>query len=76
MASVMVAPMLSPREIEILVALARGSTPKEIATSLDLSLYTVREYTRSARLKLGARSTEQAVAIAKDRHLVPRRRVA
>lgn len=72
----MPAPVLSPREVDVLVALAGGSAPKQIADELDLSVWTIREYIRSARLKLGARSTEQAVAIAKDRRLVPRARVA
>jgi DNA-binding CsgD family transcriptional regulator len=67
---VMPAPVLSPREIEVLVALAAGSAPKEIAGQLGITAWTVRMHIRTARRRLDARSTEQALLIAKDRRLL------
>ncbi|MDS7598465.1 LuxR family transcriptional regulator [Agrobacterium tumefaciens] len=53
---------LSRREKECLQLLARGITPKRIAFALQLSERTVRLYLGSARRKLGAATTYQAIA--------------
>jgi DNA-binding CsgD family transcriptional regulator len=55
---------LSPREREVLTALAVGRTGAEIADDLVLSPETVRNHIRNARAKLGARTRAQAIAIA------------
>ena len=57
-------PNLSTREREVLTLLALGETNQTIAEKLHLAPETVRNYTRSARAKLGARSRSQAIAIA------------
>ncbi len=44
---------LSPREISVITALAAGKTDKEIATTLDVKLETVRWYLKSVRNKIG-----------------------
>jgi len=46
-------PMLSPRESEILSALGRGESSKQIARSLDLSVRTVEAHRQSIKRKLG-----------------------
>ncbi|MDC8785549.1 response regulator transcription factor [Roseateles koreensis] len=46
-------PVLSPRESEILSALARGESSKQIARSLDLSVRTVETHRQSIKRKLG-----------------------
>jgi DNA-binding CsgD family transcriptional regulator len=68
----MPAPVLSPREIEVLVALAAGSAPKEIAGQLGVSVWTVHAHLRSARRRWAARSNEQLVAIAVRRRVIRR----
>lgn len=55
---------LSEREREVLTLLARGGDNKSIAGELYLAPETVRNYTRSARMKLGARSRSHAIALA------------
>lgn len=55
---------LSSREREVLTLLALGETNQTIAKKLHLSPETVRNYTRSARLKLGAKSRSHAIALA------------
>lgn len=57
-------PSLTDREREVLTMLALGETNQTIASELHLSPETVRNYTRSARAKLGARSRSHAIAIA------------
>jgi DNA-binding CsgD family transcriptional regulator len=58
---------LTPREREILSALALGRTGAEIATELVISPETVRNHVRNARAKLGARTRAQAIARALQR---------
>ncbi len=45
-------PVLSPRESEILSALARGETSKDIARRLDLSVRTVETHRQNIKRKL------------------------
>ena len=53
---------LSPREAETLRLLAMGQSRSQAAESLSISEHTIRVYIESARLKLGAQNTIQAVA--------------
>lgn len=55
-------PKLSQREIQCMEALARGRAPKQIAYDLGLSTSAVRLYICSAKVKLGAENTNQAIA--------------
>ena len=55
---------LSERERDILTLLAHGENNKTIAQELFLAPETIRNYTRSARIKLGARSRSHAIALA------------
>lgn len=55
---------LSEREVRILSMLALGETNNSIAQAMHLAPDTVRNYTRSARLKLGAKSRSHAIAVA------------
>jgi len=63
-------PGLTPRERGCLSWAARGMTYQEIARVLDVSPRTVEQHLASARRKLGAYSTAQAVAIATCRHII------
>lgn len=53
---------LSPREIDVLTMLAMGLNRAQAADSLAISEHTFRTYVESARFKLGATNTTQAVA--------------
>ena len=55
-------PKLSPREREILEWISRGLSRKEIARELDLSPYTVAEYSANILKKYGVPSSAAAVA--------------
>jgi PAS domain S-box-containing protein len=55
---------LSPRQREVLELVADGKTSTDIAERLVVSPETVRTHLRNARLKLGASTKAQAVAIA------------
>lgn len=55
---------LTDREREVLVLLASGAPNREIASTLFLSLNTVRNYVQSILVKLGAHSKLEAVATA------------
>jgi DNA-binding CsgD family transcriptional regulator len=54
--------VLTPREIEVLVALGNGLTNKEMARLLGISPYTVKFHIESLFRKLGASSRAEAVA--------------
>lgn len=56
--------ILTDREREVLALLALGGTNASIAARLHLSPETVRSHTRSARLRLGAKSRSHAIALA------------
>ena len=55
---------LSKRELEVLELLAGGANNNEAAEALNISPETVRNHTRNARRKLGARSRSHAIALA------------
>jgi DNA-binding NarL/FixJ family response regulator len=59
--------LLTPREVEVLGALAEGMTNKAIARRLDISLHTVKFHVESLFRKLGARTRTEAVAKATER---------
>ena len=56
--------VLTSSEILVLGELARGRRPAQIATITRKSIETIRNQTASARARLGAKTTTQAVAIA------------
>ena len=55
---------LTDREREVLSELAAGLTTEEAAEALHVSPHTVRSRIKSALKKMGAKTREQAVAIA------------
>ncbi len=59
--------LLTPRELEVLAALAEGITNKAIARRLNISLHTVKFHVESLFRKLGARTRTEAVAKASER---------
>jgi DNA-binding CsgD family transcriptional regulator len=59
--------LLTPRELEVLAALAEGMTNKAIARRLNISLHTVKFHVESLFRKLGARTRTEAVARASER---------
>lgn len=59
--------LLTPRELEVLAALAEGMTNKAIARRLDISLHTVKFHVESLFRKLGARTRTEAVVKASER---------
>lgn len=65
-------PSLTPREAEVLYLLAKGRDTPAIASSLFLSIHTVRGYVKEVLRKLGAHSQLEAVAIARRDGLLPR----
>ncbi len=68
--AIVVRPMLSPREREVLLELARGSTYADIAGSLFVSENTVKTHVSSLYSKLGAARRSEALAIARSIHLI------
>lgn len=61
---------LTPREIEIVLLLARGQTTKEIAAEVSLSSHTVRDHVKSIFDKTGAASRGELVARLFCEHLL------
>ncbi|MET0415478.1 MAG: response regulator transcription factor [Actinoplanes sp.] len=61
---------LTPREHEVLVALAGGATNAEIAATLHLGETTVKTHVSRVLTKLGARDRTQAVVIAYEMGVV------
>jgi DNA-binding CsgD family transcriptional regulator len=59
--------LLTPRELEVLAALAEGMTNKAIARRLNISLHTVKFHVESLFRKLRARTRTEAVAKASER---------
>jgi DNA-binding NarL/FixJ family response regulator len=57
-------PQLTPREGQVLLQLAKGSTDREIAKQMGIADSTAREYTRSILRKLNARNRTMAVTTA------------
>lgn len=65
-------PRLSPRELDVLVAVAAGCTNLEISERLEIGLETVKGYLRSVMRKLGGTSTRlEAVTAARRAGLLP-----
>jgi DNA-binding NarL/FixJ family response regulator len=64
------APILSDRELEVLSVMAEGASNKEIASSLYVSLNTVRKHTQNIIRKLGAHSKHEAVIVAGRKGLI------
>lgn len=60
-------PLLTPREAQILDAIADGLTNKAIARRLGISLHTVKFHVESVFRKLGASTRTEAVARASER---------
>ena len=61
--------LLTPRELEVLSAIAGGLTNKSIARRLDISLHTVKFHIESLFRKLGVRTRTEALAKASERRL-------
>lgn len=57
----MSAPHLTPRERELLAALANGGGEKGAARAMGLSHNTVKSYSKTLRAKFGARNAVQLV---------------
>ncbi|PZG43917.1 DNA-binding response regulator [Spongiactinospora gelatinilytica] len=57
---------LTPRELDVIGAAADGASISEIAATLFLSEGTVRNYLSKTRAKLGARSSIDAIRIARE----------
>ena len=62
--------VLTGREHEVLLLIARGLTTQEIAEEAGLSPNTVKSHTRSLFNKLDAHNRVQALAVAKERALL------
>lgn len=58
------APQLSPREREVMSAMAEGATAEVAGNALGVSVETVRTHVRNAIRKLGARNRVHAIALA------------
>ncbi|POX47792.1 DNA-binding response regulator [Streptomyces sp. Ru71] len=65
------APALTPRERDILTHLSRGLGNRDIARELHISEATVKTHLRRIYDKLGVDTRSGAVAVAKERRLVP-----
>lgn len=65
-----VPPRLSPRQQQVLALIARGVRVKEIAIRLGLSETTVRNHVRGLLGRLGCHSQLEAVARAREWHLL------
>ena len=63
-------PPLSPRQRQLLEAVAQGLSNKEIAARLDLKPNSVKGYFDILFDKLGATTRSEAVAIAIRKHLL------
>lgn len=61
---------LTERETTCLTLLANGSRYSDIATTLGIAISTVSMHIGNARVKLGAMTTEHAIAIAVQRKLI------
>jgi DNA-binding NarL/FixJ family response regulator len=61
---------LSPREYQVLCALAVGRSTEEIAQALHVTVNTVRSYVKSLLAKMHANSRVEALAKARKHHLL------
>jgi DNA-binding NarL/FixJ family response regulator len=62
---------LTPRELDVLTAIASGATNASAAVRLRLRPETVKSYLRSAMRKLGAHTRLEAVVAARRAGLLP-----
>ncbi|MGW1672501.1 LuxR C-terminal-related transcriptional regulator [Streptomyces sp. NPDC002324] len=62
---------LSPRELDVLAAVAAGCTNLDISTRLDIGLETVKGHLRSVMRKLGTTTRFEAVTAARRAGLLP-----
>jgi NarL family two-component system response regulator LiaR len=62
---------LTPREIDVLKALAQGRSNREIARALSVTEETVKSHVSSILAKLGLADRTQAAIFALQHHLVP-----
>jgi PAS domain S-box-containing protein len=65
-----VPPHLTPRQSEVLRLLKRGRSTEQIAQELHLSTETVRNHVRHLLRALGVHTRLEAVAVARQQHLV------
>ncbi len=63
--------ILSTRQQEILLRIARGLTDDEIADELSISRHTVSNYVRLICAELGAENRARAIYLACSRGLIP-----
>jgi two-component system, NarL family, response regulator DesR len=63
-------PALRPREVDVLRLMAAGTTTKDIAEQLELTVNTVRSYTQALMEKLGAHTRVQAIVYAQKLQLI------
>ncbi len=63
-------PVLSPREHEVLDLIASGATDKEIATTLVISIHTVKSHVRSVLAKLHLNSRYEAARYAAEHGMI------
>jgi DNA-binding NarL/FixJ family response regulator len=61
---------LTPREREVLRLVAAGKSNKEIAAALRITERTAKFHVTAIFNKLGVQNRAQAVAVAKERHLI------
>ena len=66
---------VTPRETQVLQALAAGETAAQIAESLGISTLTVHSHVKSILAKLGVHSTIEAVTLAWRHGLAPTKRL-
>jgi DNA-binding NarL/FixJ family response regulator len=64
------APMLSPREQELLNLVATGASDKQIATTLSISVHTVKSHVRNILAKFHAVNRHHAVELAAQQGLL------
>ena len=55
---------LSKRELQVLLLLAQGATPKQASIIMDISPRTVEIHCRNMRIKLGAKTISESVRTA------------
>ena len=61
---------LSPREVEVAVALASGQSTKQIARRLGIARRTVYFHLTSIKRKLGTSSRDEAIALLAQFHII------
>jgi DNA-binding NarL/FixJ family response regulator len=62
--------MLTLREKDVLTQVAQGSSDKEIAAQLSISLHTVKSHLRNILAKLQVNSRREAARLARDKGLL------